>query len=71
MAKPNITSDLIVNLFSVFIFDLPVKSSTKECFFITNRSSYMNVYFVDICMEGILKADNTNTKVTTGIKAFM
>lgn len=31
----------------------------------------MNVYFVDICIEGILKADNTNTKVMTGIKAFM
>lgn len=31
----------------------------------------MNVYFVDICIEGILKADNTNKKVLTRIKAFI
>lgn len=31
----------------------------------------MNVYFVDICIEGILKVDNINIKVLIRIKVFI
>lgn len=31
----------------------------------------MNVYFVDICIEGILKVGNINIKVLIRIKVFI